>query len=75
VAADAGLDGDHAHGMGQDVMQVAGDAGALLEHGPVGQLLAGRLQGGRLLLEGAGVAAPGGQHHPSTQPLTNTMAT
>jgi hypothetical protein len=50
--------------MGQDVMQVAGDAGALLEHGPVGQLLAGRLQGGRLLLEGAGVAAPGGQHHP-----------
>jgi hypothetical protein len=64
VAADAGLDGDHAHGMGQDVMQVAGDAGALLEHGPVGQLLAGRLQGGRLLLEGAGIAAPGGQHHP-----------
>jgi hypothetical protein len=46
VAADAGLDRDHAHGMGQDVMQVAGDAGALLERGPgrVGDAEAGHHQ-------------------------------
>jgi hypothetical protein len=59
VGAHARLDGDHAHRVGHDVVQVARDPGALIGDGPAGQLLPGLLQGGRLLLKGPGMVAKG----------------
>ena len=51
-AAGSGLHGDHAHRVGQDVVQLAGDAQPLLGDGSPGLLLALSLQvGGADLFE------------------------
>jgi hypothetical protein len=54
VGANPGLDRDHAHGVGYDVVQLAGKAQAFLDDRPAGQFLPGLLQfGGPLLQPGS----------------------
>ena len=66
-ATGPGLHGDHAHRVGEDVVQLAGDAQPLLGDGPPGLLLALSLQVGGALFELGDEQAPGA-HVVAEQP-------
>ena len=66
-AAGAGLHGDHAHRVGEDVVQLVGDAQPLLGDGASGLLLALTLQVGGALFELGDEQAPGA-HVVAEQP-------
>ena len=66
-AAGAGLDGDHAHRVGEDVVQLAGDAQPFLGDRPPGSLFSFPFQVRRSLLE-LGDQQPPGPHVVAEQP-------
>ena len=66
-ASCAGLDGDHAHGVSKDVVQLPRDPQPLLGYGPPRSLLSFSFQVHRSLLE-LGDQLPAGPHVVAEQP-------
>src|SRR5690606_27067263 len=74
MGADSCLDGDHAHGVGDYVVELSGDPGPFLGDGPLGQTALGTFQGGRLLLQFETWARRAASTTPRLHTATKTMA-